>query len=301
MSFKRSVYNLIPFKKQLFGAFRSLFGPPGMFESLRFNGKFKIPVKEYDTSFYLHNASDLHRETDLFWRGIFTAYESVSLKSWAAISKEGTVVLDVGANTGIFSMLAKAINPKAKVVAFEPIPYNIQLLKKNIAANDFDIEVVEKAISNEVGSCTMYVKPDTVNYMTSVNTNREENSETVELEVPIISIDQFVKDAHFEKVDMIKLDVEGHEPEALQGALEVIRRDLPTMLVEVLSDEDGLKIMEILKPFPYQFYQIEENYVDPKDSTAKRVETLKYNKGQNFLICTDETANWLTKKGIALS
>lgn len=278
--------------------YRSLFGIPKIFESLRFKAPFRVKVPEYKTHFYLHNQQDLHRETDLFWRGVFTGYESLSLRIWAHVCSKGEAVLDVGANSGIFTMLARSVHSDLTVVAFEPIPYNLNILKANARINNYRIDLVEKAISNQSGACQMFVKPDTVNYMTSVNLNREQESETEEMTIPTISIDEYAATAGINRIDIIKLDVEGHEPQALQGALTIIERDLPSMLVEVLSDEDGKQIQELLSDFPYQYFQLDENYVKPEESCAKKVNRLFYNHGQNFLICTAEMADELTQKGL---
>ncbi|TBW25562.1 FkbM family methyltransferase [Gramella sp. KN1008] len=94
-----------------------------------FRGKFqvKIPKNNY---FYMINYGGIIEERTLR-DGLFKTWENDIGWIWVQLCKCSDVVFDVGANTGIYSLVTKSINPNASVYAFEPSPRNFKKLRKN--------------------------------------------------------------------------------------------------------------------------------------------------------------------------
>jgi FkbM family methyltransferase len=145
--------------------------------------------------------------------------------------KEDSVVIDAGANIGIFSVLAANLCPKGKIYAFEPASITFDALNKNTGQYENmlayrngvgDKNVTKKLFVKKWALGTNYIE-DTV--MEGHDPDDYPDSE----EVKIITIDSFVKENNLSHVDFIKMDTEGYEPNILNGAKETIRRFSPTI------------------------------------------------------------------------
>ena len=76
---------------------------------------------------------------------------------WVELSKKSNGILDVGANTGIYSLVVAKINLNLQIFAFEPVKRTSALFEKNISINKFKkILLVNKAVSNKVGKATFF-------------------------------------------------------------------------------------------------------------------------------------------------
>jgi FkbM family methyltransferase len=124
----------------------------------------------------------------------------------------GDVFFDVGANCGVFALYAaKKVGPQGRVVAIEAIPAMIERLRFNIRANDFsNVELVEAAVGETSGTLTLYVDTD---YLGRSCAFPMEGYKPVS--VPMLSLKSVVETAGIEKIDALKIDIEGHEDRAL--------------------------------------------------------------------------------------
>ncbi len=135
----------------------------------------------------------------------------------------GMVVVDVGAHIGYFTLLAaRRVGPTGRVYAFEPVPYNYNLLVKNIALNGYEnIVPVQKAVSDKVGTATFYIHPNQVGHSFYPETlGRSKTAITVET----TTLDQFFSEQGWPPVQMVKMDIEGAEPAALEGMAKVMQK-----------------------------------------------------------------------------
>jgi FkbM family methyltransferase len=238
---------------------------------------------------------DSFMETRLYQYGLYGNWEKTSLRVWALLSKESKTILDIGANTGIYSLIARSNNNLAKIIAVEPIEINYQVLQKNIEANAFNIIAEKIAISDYDGNAKMYMLKDRLNYMTSVNDNRYElhpevskGSEVIEVNIDV-RIYSFLKHKYkVDRLDLIKIDVEGHEVNVLKSLIIDIKLSRPAILIEIIGDDNALEINELLSGLEYKFFSIDEE--------AGRVVCVKKlwdNDHQNFLICTQNHIDYL--------
>jgi FkbM family methyltransferase len=145
--------------------------------------------------------------------------------------KAGDLVIDVGANIGLSTLLLARSCPDARIIAFEPSPANAAFLRRNLAANGADrVEVVQAAVSARSGGALRFhvATFGAGSHVVSQGHLRSDAMETIA--VPVIAIDDAV--AGKGRVGFIKMDVEGHEPEALDGARGVLARDRPLVFAE---------------------------------------------------------------------
>ncbi|WP_375558727.1 FkbM family methyltransferase [Bernardetia sp. OM2101] len=142
--------------------------------------------------------------------------------------KVGNVCLDIGANVGIQSLrMAQETKQTGKVIAFEPVSYLRERLEKNIALNKASqIEVLPYALSDFSGTSTMNINPEDSNQGTA---SLSDNGNT---EIQVRKGDDLLKEMKIERLDFIKIDVEGFEYQVLIGLKESIKRFRPSIVFE---------------------------------------------------------------------
>lgn len=168
-------------------------------------------------------------------------WEATSLRVFSELSRTSERVLDVGAYSGIYSLVACADGP-ADVIAFEPNPASRPFLERNISANGWDsrITVIPKGASNVSGSSRMTIPDDP----TSARVDDSGTGPTIEL----TTIDEVLCGR---RADVIKVDVEGLEARALAGASETLARYKPALIVESLDERSFEELRAVLKPHGY--------------------------------------------------
>ncbi|HEX7360790.1 MAG TPA: FkbM family methyltransferase [Bryobacteraceae bacterium] len=141
--------------------------------------------------------------------------------------KPGMHVLDVGANIGFYTMLgASLVGPKGKVWAVEPNPDNVRMILASRAKNRFEHVAVIQGAAGETWE-TMCIFPDASN----ATVTRVSAAEPSQFPPTVLSLPLDVLLGE-NRVDVIKIDVEGSEGCSLRGALQVLRRDRPTIFCE---------------------------------------------------------------------
>lgn len=175
---------------------------------------------------------------DLVARGIQDgSYEApLPMILSALVARTTGLFLDVGANNGVYSMIAAATRADVHVIAFEPFPPVLSLLRDNIALNKFQgrIKVQPVALSDSKGAVPIYLPAQDhglVETSASLQAGFIANSQST-MTVPTARLDDIPID---DPVSVIKVDIEGFELEFLRGASALIARDRPFIFAEMLS------------------------------------------------------------------
>lgn len=151
---------------------------------------------------------------------------------------KNAVVFDIGANVGTMTLpYAKSV-PKGIVYAFEPTHYALSKLKKNIKLNP----VLEKRVKvvNMFASRKTELKPKIKAFSSwKVDLNKNGNVHPIHWGsakstsgVKSITLDEFCRKNKIKRVDFIKSDTDGHEPEVLEGARKIIEQFKPVVIFE---------------------------------------------------------------------
>jgi FkbM family methyltransferase len=283
----KRIYRLVPFKQQLFTALKTVWKPgEKIYRHLHFKGIIKVRLDKKRSFKMKHYGFQV--ENEIFWVGLTNAWEKESFKLWIKLSAGAGVILDIGANTGIYSLISKAVNPGAKVYAFEPVERVFKKLQENIGLNDFDIVAVEKAVSNQNGTAIIYDLVSEHVYSVTVNKNMAvAGTQTVETTINTITLNSFLKDNNVGKVDLVKIDVETHEPEVLEGFSDYLSRYRPTLLIEILNDEIGSKVNDMVKGLGYLYFNIDER------GGIRQVDRITRSDYYNYLLCDQQVARGL--------
>ena len=175
--------------------------------------------------------------------------------------KDNDVILDIGANIGWYSIvLRSSIKRDITIYSFEPEPQNFKLLTLNVAYNEMKgVEPVNMAVAERAGHSTLFLyfsKNSGRHSLLNVNpqTNRS-------IQVETVNIEDFLrhKQVHFERVKLIKIDIEGYELFALKGVPQLLLT-VPYMFLEFspgLITKAGRKpseLISLLAGFDYNFY-----------------------------------------------
>lgn len=195
-----------------------------------------------------------------FWNGK-NAYENTSVRLWTRLVENAGVVVDAGSYTGLYSLIATAKNPKAKVYAFEALDRVSCRFQVNKAANGAaTINIINAAVSDTIGETQFNVFRGDNILGTGSSLHDRSNSKQVVVDVKKIKVTTIDTElsAETNRVDLIKIDAEGAESEVITGAINVIKRDMPDILVELLSDADVATVERLLEGLPYNFYSIDD-------------------------------------------
>lgn len=259
--------------------------PLSIYKHLYFKGNFSIQVAP-NTQFDMYNHGH-YVETLLFWGGLEHGWEKTSLQLWKELSKDSMHILDIGANTGIYSLLAASVNPKAHIHAFEPINRVFDKLQKNIQANQFNITAHNIACGDENTSSVIYDSHEEHNYMASLVPNAHANHDgSREQTIEVRTIDSLLETGVIQGVDLIKIDVEKFEPQVLAGFKKIASLQ-PDLLIEILNDDIANAIAQLIGHLNYLYFNIDE------ERGPVLVDKLSGSSTYNYLICKPATAKRL--------
>ncbi|MCA9361422.1 FkbM family methyltransferase [Candidatus Kaiserbacteria bacterium] len=181
-------------------------------------------------------------EMTIFWKGLFNGREGAELRVWHQLSQKFSYIYDVGANNGIYSLVAST-NQTAKIFAFEPVPVVNEMLKENIALNKLtSITVQPEVVSDNNGRVTLFV-PKT-GWVDVASVNKDFATKHLRTEaMSEIECDSLTMDSHTEthlkdgEVVLMKIDVEGAEPKVLAGMKNLLSSNRVVGLIEILNQE----------------------------------------------------------------
>ena len=158
-------------------------------------------------------------------------YEPGSITCWRGLlSRPDMNVLDVGANIGLYSLIAAGRCPKGRVLAFEPEPRNAEILTDMARRNGFThLTLIAAGAGACAGSARLFLDPDNKGKHSLV-VDGVGQRETV---IPLVSVDEAVAQQGVSRIDAVKIDVEGWEAQVLLGMATVLARDHPALLFEL--------------------------------------------------------------------
>ena len=171
--------------------------------------------------------------------------------------------------------------------AFEPVRRVFEKLELNNAINGYNIKCLELAASNYNGTAVIYDTPTPHIYSVTVNKNLDDTRATIETKIETTTLDSIIEKHHISKVDLVKIDVETHEAEVLEGFQKHLKKFTPTILIEILNDEVGMKVEKIVAGMNYLYFNIDER------NGIRKVDKITKSDFYNYLLCSADTAKEL--------
>jgi FkbM family methyltransferase len=159
--------------------------------------------------------------------------------------KQGDIVVDAGAFIGWFSVYAsQKVGDKGRVICFEPEDSNYSLLKRNIILNNLkNVILIKKGLWNE----DRILKFKTQGPISTIG--KFENENNLFKEILVTRLDTTLKKLNLKKVDFIKMDIEGAEIQAVEGAKEVMRNNNIHFAIASYHEVNGEKTYKKLEEF----------------------------------------------------
>jgi FkbM family methyltransferase len=181
------------------------------------------------------------------WLG---SYEFEMQKLFQRTITRGSVVFDLGAQAGFYTLLASGlVGSEGKVFAFEPLPRNLFYLKEHIRLNKItNTTVIEAAVCDRSG--TAYFKQVNSRLMGYL-------SETGWLQVNTVTLDDLVSQGKIPLPDFLKIDVEGAETAVLQGAKAILAQKHPVIFLSSHGDIVHKQCCDILGFLNYSLNSID--------------------------------------------
>ena len=166
----------------------------------------------------------------------------------------GDIVLDCGANIGVFTKKALARGAK-KVISIEPAPKTLEALRKNFAPeiSSGRVVVVPKGVWSSEGKMELAIN-DADQALNSLVMEGPGVSDKIS--IPVTTIDTIVAGLGLDRVDFIKMDIEGSEKSALAGARETIRRFRPKLSISSEHLADDFETIPALVRSIFQQYSV---------------------------------------------
>ncbi len=249
-------------------------------QHLYFNGVFDGRLFGKKIVKLLHAGHQI--ENEIYWRGFEGCHEKKSMQVFASIVQNlnPKVVWDIGANSGTYGVLTKALQPDCEVIFFEPIPKAARLIKANLVLNKFDAKIFEIAAGDFDGEGEIFF-PIGQDFATSVTVNQNTVPNGIEsdaMKIQVQRLETLIAEQALKSPDLVKLDVETYEYEVLEGW----GNDFPgsaIFLIEILREDLALRIAKYFPEDKYQFWNI-----DDRKGNIRRVAKLEKSDFYNILI-----------------
>jgi FkbM family methyltransferase len=247
--FLKQVFKIKYLQKHYFGIYKRIIVPLNLFENIQFQ-KYKL------NHFYL----TIHLQ-DWIQQQIFllNGYEKNEINYLIKNAASINTFIDIGSNIGLYSLQLASINKKAIIYAFEPLSINYNQLVQNIKLNNFNNIYAKKlAIGHENTTIAISYSLKDNNLGEASISNKDGNEKEL---VSVITLDGFFE-AEKVKIDLIKLDIEGNELNALNGMINILKNHKPNILIELNVENDKKHCIEIdvfLSNLGYQSHAILEN------------------------------------------
>lgn len=205
-----------------------------------------------------------------------------------ALLRPGDRLVDVGANVGTHAVpLARAVGASGRAVAIEPQEEVARLLRWNLASNGLsNAEVVHAAVGRETGT-VLFPKLDYSLRRNVGSVAAVEGGDGVETRR--VTLDSLGLD----RCDLLKLDVEGAELEALRGGLGLLEKCRPAVYMECNALEPGWRAVELLQPRGFRAFYHEATAFNPRNFKGASENIFGHARETSLLFLDDERAGRL--------
>jgi FkbM family methyltransferase len=210
--------------------------------------------------------------------------ETSELRLFKEFARRSRNIIDIGANTGIYSLISALTQPRATIYAFEPYSVNLARLQKNLALNQTkNIEVIAQAVGN-LNTKIKFSVPAHGKICDTSSANADFSQSTYQGEVKWqeVEVEQIMLDSFAEQkklpIDLLKIDVEGYEMSVFEGATSFFSLHRPNIFCEIFLNEENKAYFEnFLNKYNYTAYlMIEEGLVRLDKSLIKNQDGLNY-------------------------
>ena len=253
MNYLISLFKTEAFKRK---PFQTLINSLYLIVSLIFslNPKIKIRVGHIEIIYKIFNL----RTKNFGGRGLLICRELIEdlfIVGPKIIDNKKNVIIDAGANFGMYSILFAKLNLNNRVYSIEPFRDYNRIIKYNSKLNKIkNIKIINKVLSDKISEYKLNINLGN----TSASITRNINTPNY-LKIKSTTIDSIVKFYNIRQVDFIKLDIEGAELLALNGGRTTIKKFKPKIVLECSSKKEFIEVKNFFLKFNYKPYIFDKN------------------------------------------
>lgn len=230
--------------------------------------------------------------------------ELLLLKFWL---QSDSVFFDIGANNGLYTYVAQLYSKSENIYAFEPIPELALRLKHMFpAARHYKV-----AFSNDINCHSFkipYIGGKEYKSRGTLNTAYKEKDETSTRLIDVITdtLDDFCSKNKINKLDFIKIDVEGHERKVIEGGTQTLKKLRPVLQIEIEQrhhDDNILHIIELVKSLGYNchYLDVKTRQIISMETTPQQIQQENLFKKEGYVnnfIFVPDIPEWKDKLAI---
>ena len=195
----------------------------------------------------------------------YGTYEKLEAKIMEEEIKVGNITVDVGANIGLHTLnMARIVGNTGRVFAFEPDPSNFEILEKNVKINNYQNIILEqKAVGDKHGRTTLYQSDNPGNHRLFPLTKQAKG----QIQVELTSLDKYFTDSNLaNKINFIKIDVEGFEFSVLKGMKNILKNNKKIKILfenmQINTIEAGftpIKVLNYLTSYDFKLFCLDDS------------------------------------------
>lgn len=222
-----------------------------------------IIINDYDGNLRMLIDRSCYMGASIYWAGFHHLWELSYLEK---VLRPNMIFVDVGANQGEFTLFAAKRLHQGIVLAFEPQEQMFELLQKNVEMNNFsNVRLFKYGLGNGEGCAALYTSLDTTLHdgwheglFTLYPSDYRNNFVQT---IPLKRLDTVLLENGIDRVDIIKIDVEGAELFVLQGAEKLLELNRPKLLLEINEETfnqagySTADLLDFLSKYDYRFYK----------------------------------------------
>lgn len=209
---------------------------------------------------------------------IFGCYDNDLHQAFERLIKPGMVCMDVGANLGEMALhMASLTGPTGAVYAFEPVAPVFERLRVHVERNKLQqvVRVLPLALSDQTGSCEIaYAASQADNQGLASIVNLEQSDADLKQHIDTVTLDDFVQRENLQRIDLMKIDIQGAEMKLLRGGADALKRFSPDLLMEVSpgdlakANTNSRELCQVIESYGYSIFSIRHGNVGAKISAA---------------------------------
>jgi len=262
----------------------------------------KLKLKDIDNLYMYVDLSDEGISKDLF---LFGKREENMTKIFKLYLKPGQNIIDIGSNIGYYVLIeASIVKPNGRIYALEPDPHNVKILRRNIEVNQYDniVYIENAAVSNKTGVAQLHLaNRSNLHTLTRVPEMDKYVKFKGSIEVPTFSLDDFLKFKNIDprSIDVIRMDIEGHEVYALEGMRKTLKRAGPLILFieihpKLIKQDSNYTYESFLEALKNWGFKLKECFLSVTSRIDKRIsvrnieDLLHFNEALEVILVREE-------------
>lgn len=195
-------------------------------------------------------------------------YERGALERWRSLIHDGMTVLDIGSNIGLYTLVAARLNPSGRVIAFEPSSENASIMEAMVLKNKLpNVTLIRSAAGDTSSRAMLYLERHNKGLHSLIPSHTAFGTE----DVSVRPVDEIVREENVQRVDLVKVDVEGFEAKVFAGMKRILEEHHPRIIFEFmprwiqLAGDNPLTLLQSLQNMGYRLIILGDEKINDEE------------------------------------